>query len=358
MFKKTFRERVRSSLIRFGRKNRICYIPALLALAVSGFAFRLWDALAGNWKKLCMTFVSCLFFAVYSSFSFPSFIGSQTITGSIDFGEVDSSVRLVEAETIDEAVVSEEVTQELSGESTDNYVGMESEEIERFDAADILAELEDADFVSADPVVEEEPSVTVSGAMEPHFSEDDWRLILVNKQHFIPEDYEFPLGTIRGSLQCDERILEDLLNMLKAAQDDGVSLQIQSPYRTENHQTELFDRKITSYMRRGMSYMEAYRLSSQAVTIPNASEHQIGLALDIICPSHIYLDEAFGDTEAGKWLAANSAHYGFILRYPKGKEYITTVEFEPWHFRYVGKEAAEYITEKGITLEEFWEEVF
>ena len=106
-----------------------------------------------------------------------------------------------------------------------------------------------------------------------------------------------------------------------------------------------------------MSYIEAYRLSSQAVTVPGASEHQIGLALDIICNEYTSLTEGFGDTEAGKWLAENSYRYGFILRYPKGKEYITGIEYEPWHFRYVGVEAATVITKAGITLEEFWEDL-
>ncbi len=360
MFKKTLRERVRSRLIRFGRKNKICYIPALVALCVTGFAFRLWDLLVGNTKKLGMTLVSCMFFVIYSSFSFPSFIGTQNITGSINFGEIDSSVRLADEEEIDTALVSEEVTQELSTESRELTAGFHTGDMERFDAGDILADLEETESVPArSPADNEDPEeeIPVEDGV-PVFSEDDWRLILVNKQHFIPEDYEFPLGTIKGSLRCDERILEDLRDMLVAAQNAGVHLQIQSPYRTEDHQKELFERKINSYMRKGMSYLEAYQLSSQAVTIPNASEHQIGLALDIVTPSYIYLDEGFADTEAGIWLEKNAMNYGFILRYPKEKEYITTVEFEPWHFRYVGREAAVYMTENDLTLEEFWEEMF
>ena len=105
---------------------------------------------------------------------------------------------------------------------------------------------------------------------------------------------------------------------------------------------------------RGMSYMDAYKTASQAVTVPGASEHQIGLALDIISTTYSTLDEGFGDTKAGQWLAEHSCEYGFILRYPKGKEYVTGIEFEPWHFRYVGIDAAEVISRNGITLEEFW----
>ena len=145
------------------------------------------------------------------------------------------------------------------------------------------------------------------------------------------------------------------MTMLQAAKADGVNLVICSPYRDLNRQEILFNRKIKAYMNKGMSYMEAYKLSSQAVTVPGASEHQIGLALDIVSDSYVSLDEGFGDTEAGKWLAEHSCEYGFILRYPLGKEYITSIEYEPWHFRYVGKDAAMLMTEQKITLEEFVE---
>ena len=158
-------------------------------------------------------------------------------------------------------------------------------------------------------------------------------------------------------MQCDERIIDDLLDMLQEAEEDGVTLAICSPYRDLEYQQMLFNRKVKRYMNMGMSYMEAYQLSSQAVTVPGASEHQIGLALDIVTDTYVSLDEGFAETPAGKWLAENSYKYGFILRYPKGKEDITGIEYEPWHFRYVGIDAATVITEKGITLEEFWEDL-
>ena len=108
-------------------------------------------------------------------------------------------------------------------------------------------------------------------------------------------------------------------------------------------------------MKVGMSYMDAYAVSSQAVTVPGASEHQIGLAFDIVSDKYTELNAGFAETDAGKWLAQNRSEYGFILRYPLGKEDITGIEFEPWHFRYVGKDAATIISEEGITLEEFWD---
>ena len=110
-------------------------------------------------------------------------------------------------------------------------------------------------------------------AEQQKFRSDDWRLVLINKQNSIPEDYTFQLGTIKGSMQCDKRILEDLFAMLEAAEKDGVNLMICSPYRDLEYQQMLFNRKIKRYMNRGMSYMEAYQLSSQAVTVPGASEH-------------------------------------------------------------------------------------
>jgi D-alanyl-D-alanine carboxypeptidase len=146
------------------------------------------------------------------------------------------------------------------------------------------------------------------------------------------------------------------MDMLKQAKNDGISLEICSPYRTHVHQVELFEKKINRFMNRGYSYLEAYRLSSQAVTVPGSSEHEIGLALDIYAPDYKQLNAGFGDTDEGKWLAAHCAEYGFILRYPLGKEEITGIEFEPWHFRYVGREAAVYIMENHLSLEEFTEE--
>jgi D-alanyl-D-alanine carboxypeptidase len=184
-------------------------------------------------------------------------------------------------------------------------------------------------------------------------SKDDWQLILVNKQHPIPDDYEFTTGIIKGSMKCDARILGDLKAMMQAAKADGINLVVSSSYRDFNRQTYLFNRKIDYYIEKGYSYLEAYKLASVTVTVPDASEHQIGLALDIASTTYSALEIGFGDTKAGKWLAAHCAEYGFIVRYPLGKEDITGIQYEPWHFRYVGKAAAAEIMERGITLEEF-----
>lgn len=209
------------------------------------------------------------------------------------------------------------------------------------------------DILSGNSISENELENTTE---EGELSKDDWQLVLINKQHSIPEDYTFTFGSIhtpKGVMRCDERIIPDLLRMLKAAKEEGITLEIRSPYRDMNRQVYLFNRKIKEYMRQGMSYMDAYAISSKTVTVPGASEHQIGLALDITCDTHTDLTKSFGETEAGKWLAEHGCEYGFIVRYPENKEYVTGIEYEPWHLRYVGVEAATIITGEGITLEEF-----
>lgn len=182
-----------------------------------------------------------------------------------------------------------------------------------------------------------------------------WSTVLVNKQHKIPEDYEFELGTIDGSMKCDSRILGPLKQMFEDAASEDIILEVCSPYRNENRQKYLFSRKVKGYVAAGSSYLDAFKIASTEVTIPGTSEHEIGLALDIVGKTYSSLDAGFAKTPEGMWLSENSYKYGFILRYPKNKENITGISFEPWHYRYVGVEAAKEITEKNITLEEYVE---
>lgn len=181
----------------------------------------------------------------------------------------------------------------------------------------------------------------------------DWRLILVNKQNPVPDNYDAKLGYINNSMQADARIIDDIYAMLDAAERDGVDLMICSAYRSYDRQTTLFNNKIRKLLDKGMSYLDAYAVGSMSVTVPGTSEHQLGMALDILTPSYTEMDDGFGETEAGIWLKDNASEYGFILRYPAGKEEITGIIYEPWHFRYVSTEYSKEITELGITLEEY-----
>lgn len=198
---------------------------------------------------------------------------------------------------------------------------------------------------------------SVVASSENAFDKNDWKLLLVNKQHPIPDGYEFELAVISGDKQCDARILDPLNEMFEAAKEEDIYLVVCSPYRETSRQVWLFDRKMKGYINSGYSYIDAYKESSAVVTVPGTSEHEVGLSLDIISNTYSKLDEKFGSTDAGKWLKNNAHKYGFILRYPKGKENITGIIYEPWHYRYVGIDAATVIYEKNITLEEFIESI-
>lgn len=349
--KMTAEERFRKKITKIARKNGFCRICMIPVLFVGMFLFHSAAYMGGNVKRFAMLVMTCLLFVVYSSFSFPMFISG-------DGNDINLNNVSEEAQNI---VLAEETEINLEDIELleDEEVKLEEEMAETSHGMDI-----EAKYSAADILASTQPNGTGDGhAAEGEmveFSKDDWKLILINSQHSVPDDYEFPQGdinTMKGTMHCDARIIDDLLDMLQAAKEDGITLQICSPYRDLARQEYLFNRKIKWYMNKGMSYMEAYQLGSQVVNAPGASEHQLGLALDIVMDSYIELDEGFADTPGGIWLAENSYKYGFILRYPKDKEYITGIEYEPWHFRYVGVDAATVITERGITLEEFWEEL-
>lgn len=354
--KRTPEERIRSRCIKIGKKNRLCCMLIMPVLVISMFFLHICRYLRNNTKRLVMTSMALCLFAVFSSFSFPMFInsGEQKSVYAEFLDDAGYTVALAQEEELDlenmELLEDEDVLEGGEYDSTSHGLA-----IDKYEADEILVSIQDRQSDTDEGQVPDP-----EGPKEDYsFSADDWRLVLINKQHSIPEDYSFTFGTIntlKGKMQCDERIIEDLSDMLTAAKEEDVSLMICSPYRDLEYQKTLFNRKINRYLKKGMSYVEAYRLSSQVVTVPGASEHQIGLALDIVCNNYRDLDEGFGDTDAGIWLAENSYKYGFILRYPKGKEQITGIEYEPWHFRYVGVEAATVMTRDGMTLEEFWEE--
>ncbi|MBQ9862644.1 MAG: M15 family metallopeptidase [Lachnospiraceae bacterium] len=258
-----------------------------------------------------------------------------------DFIDNDSADELSPDTLVDdEVIVSGDLftfEEEKQLESTEN--------IDKFTIDDLYA-----DAILSDSTVSSDSSL--SG-----FDKDAWYMILVNKTHPVPDDYEVKLTTLKGDMKCDERVLEPLKEMLNGAKADGIDLIVCSPYRDYQLQERLFLRKINAYMDLGMSYLESYKLAAQKVIMPGASEHQLGIAFDIVVNYHAVLDYEFGDTPAGKWLIENCADYGFILRYPRGKEEITGIEYEPWHFRYVGKDAAAYIMENELTLEEFLDDL-
>ena len=352
--KLTYRNKVISRVEKFNRKHKafsfLGLAYAMIAITLYNFLFYFYR----NAKRFTCLACIILFFVSSSSFSYPAMSLNISFAANT---EIDENIEQA-PEVLSTEEVAESDAELVTAQDVDLEVLQEASEVVNPDAAEIdnmvsVSEILDAD-IPVETDAEESRTLLSQGAEEVTFSSDDWKLILVNKQHPIPDDYEFNLGTISGSMQCDERVISPLFDMLKAARADGVNLIVCSPYRDLGRQTMLFGNKVDRYMGGGMSYMDAYNLASQAVTVPGSSEHQIGLAIDIITDGYSSLDEGFGETAAGKWLADNSAKYGFILRYPSGKEEITSIEYEPWHFRYVGVDAAGVITDNGLCLEEFW----
>lgn len=192
-------------------------------------------------------------------------------------------------------------------------------------------------------VVEEEsvPEATVN------YSED-WALILVNRTHPIPEGYEVDLMTLSNGAQVDKKIYPSLQAMFDDARAAGLSLFVRDGYRTQEEQQAIMDNKIQEYEYAGNSHEEAVRLAEEWVALPGTSEHQIGIAVDINADNSGSSDDAvYG------WLYDNAWKYGFIKRYPEDKTEITHVINEPWHYRYVGKKAAEEMARSGQCLEEY-----
>lgn len=181
-------------------------------------------------------------------------------------------------------------------------------------------------------------------------------LILVNKWHFLPEDYSvepvtLPNGQLIGSDCC-----EPLLQMLEDCREAGGNPIVCSGYRPHDKQVYLYGEQINRWLYSGYGQEESEDLAATAVAIPGTSEHELGLAADIYSSENMSLDESQIYTFTQQWLMENCWRYGFILRYPKDKSHITGIIFEPWHYRYVGKEHARKIHEAGICLEEYLEE--
>lgn len=185
-------------------------------------------------------------------------------------------------------------------------------------------------------------------------TEDGWALTLVNESMPLDTAYAPELIAIQeGQQNVDARISQDLEQMLTDAQAEGLSMYIGSSYRSYEDQKQVFNTTMQQWIDQGQGYIDAYNETKKSVAVPGSSEHALGLALDMVSASYQELDEKQADTAETKWLIANCYKYGFILRYPPAKADITGIIYEPWHYRYVGKEAAKEITEKDITLEEY-----
>ena len=200
------------------------------------------------------------------------------------------------------------------------------------------------------------PQEENSESAAPAISQNDWRTVLVNSKNKLDGDYNVKLGAI-GNYQLDERILADTQAMIDAAKADGYTIQIYSAYRPMERSRVLYTGKVNEYMNAGYTREAAEKEAARWIAPPGTSEHNTGLSADIISGDYFTkfpdLVHEFETTAEFKWLYEHCAEYGFILRYPKDKQEITGITYEPWHYRYVGREVAKEIMEKKICLEEY-----
>lgn len=186
-------------------------------------------------------------------------------------------------------------------------------------------------------------------------TEEPWNLVLVNKGHPLESDLMLSLTALRNGQSIDERVYPALQAMLDDAREEGLSPLICSSYRTVARQRELYEAKVEEYQLSGYSQAEAETEAAQWVAPPGTSEHETGLAVDIVAETNQHLDSTQEETAEQQWLMEHCWEYGFILRYPSDKSHITGISYEPWHYRYVGREAALAMRDSGQCLEEYLE---
>lgn len=343
---KTYRENIISYFTGVAKRHKVLRYPCIVMLPIVLLFYYFCRHFVTNGKRYASMAFVAIFFMNSCSFSFAVFAERTGFTSVQETYSAIVETSDISLAALDPVTPESEVLLDLEGET----FATEDEEVEIYTLDDLLEshahDHEGTDYMETEPTVTREELI---------FDASDWNLVLINKQHPISEDYDFTLGTFASGMRCDERVIEDLLLMMKAAQRDGLNLMVRSPYRTSDHQESNFNNRIKDYMRQGLSYMEAYKRTSQVITVPGCSEHEVGLALDITSDTYQPLKQGFAETAEGQWLEEHSCEYGFILRYPSGKEYITGITYEPWHFRYVGREAAMIMKEENLCLEEFWD---
>lgn len=182
---------------------------------------------------------------------------------------------------------------------------------------------------------------------------DDELLTLVNYENEVPENWQVNLIAINNNQLVDKRVYDDLMAMLQDSKRAGLELLICSSYRSNEKQMQLYQEKVNEYLNQGYLKDEAENKAAFWVARPGTSEHQLGLAIDIVSKDNQRLDPSQESTIEQQWLMANSYKYGFILRYPTDKSDITKIGYEPWHYRYVGKNRARKIKELDVCLEEY-----
>lgn len=255
------------------------------------------------------------------------------------------------------------------------FTDAEETTIEEFETTEVTMEeatVPTAEEVKPEPtevVVTTEPPETeppfvittpsaIDGSASDNRAVTDWPLFVVSEGNPLPTNYSFGTKKVFGARELDSRCADYAINMINAALNDGIELNVTSGYRSIKKQQENIKYYIEVYMSYGYSYDEALAQTYRVVAPPGSSEHNAGVAMDIVTEdwfmSHTELTTDFDTTKEFDWLQENSWKYGFIMSFPKDKESITGYAYEPWHYRYVGLDAAKEIHDLGgITLNEY-----
>ena len=203
------------------------------------------------------------------------------------------------------------------------------------------------------PAPAEEPSLEKDVVTLEETADLDAMPLLVNLWNPLPEQYTVKLEKLDNGLQIAAEARPALEKMLSDCEAAGMDVTVCSAYRTESTQNRLYQNKIARLRAAGYSREEALAETGRWVAPPGTSEHQTGLAVDIMATDYPVLDEKQAQTEEQQWLMEHCWEYGFILRYPTDKSSVTGIGYEPWHYRYVGQETAASIYERGLCLEEY-----
>ena len=259
--------------------------------------------------------------------------------GKNDKPTVESTERTTKETTTKETTTKETTTKETTTEATTTEASTTEE---------TTTEVEKIPFV---PPTKSEPSDN-SGLIIVNPQQENWNLVVVNSGRAMPEGYVPKLATVAGtSVKLDYRVAPHYDEMYYAAKKDGITLTPYSGYRSYERQKINYNNLTEKYMNQyNLSRVAAAKKAASVILPPGTSEHNLGLAMDI-CNTY----DSFATQKEYRWLVENAHKYGFILRYPTDKSHITGINYEPWHYRYVGKEIAREIYEQGLCLEEYLE---
>ena len=251
-----------------------------------------------------------------------------------------------------DALREKETAVSQSTQTTEKSESKKPQETEKGEAPDTTKEAS-SDTTAPETTQPVTAAVAKPGTMDNPtiitIDEEKWYLTLVNSSYRIPDDYEPDLVYVCGSGErLDRKVAEHYEEMYNAAQKEGINLAPCSGYRSYELQERNYNNKVSFYESQGYSNKDAKVKAATIIMPPGSSEHNLGYAMDIVC-----VDEWFEDTAEFKWLTENAADYGFIMRYPKDKQDITKVIYEPWHWRYVGVELAKELKDSGLVLEEY-----